>query len=209
VVVGLLVALGLLVHEPGHEAVGLSAVLLPLGPPLVLLLQKGHSAYESNQQSDEEGREEGDPAPLDRDGDEPNTPPEDGLSEVVGMARVPPQAMLDELLLPWGSVRDVVLKLFVAHEFKDEAERPHADTYYVGEYEGVPAVRVNPDEKGSRVDDEGEEALQHKHVGKSSPVVAALAALLSPIATHVLVSEVFALVALSNMPGESDSPNSD
>lgn len=128
--------------EPREENVHLAAVRLPLRVSLILFLEQRDSGEEAHEVSNEEGCPDGDKAPLDRACDKIDSPPEASLAEVVGVACVVPKAMVDELLLAWGLVSDVVLKLLVPDEFKEESEDPESNACVV-EPDQVVAGRVD------------------------------------------------------------------
>ncbi len=115
-------------RTPWEKDIDLAAVSLPLRVALVLLLQQGHARQESYQVRDKHWCPDSDPAPLNTARNKPDTPPEDSLSEVVGMSRESPETFIDKLFLAWGLVGDMALELLVTHDLKDEAKKPDSRT---------------------------------------------------------------------------------
>ena len=84
-------------HAERNENICFLAVLLELWSILVLLLQEGDSGYESDQQSNKNSGVKGNPAILDRASEDGDSPPREGLSEVVRVSAVSPKSTLNNL----------------------------------------------------------------------------------------------------------------
>ena len=198
---------GLFVDEPNAEDIGLTAILLPLWPPLVFLLKKWHAWHIADQESNEKRGIESDPSPFNTYSKQPDTPPKDSFSKVIWMSCVSPKAMLDELLLAWGLVGQVILKLIIADPFDCESQYPNYNASIIRPNEMASTCWVDVYIKCCTINDEREESLHAKDIEEGSPVVTTLTTCLGPSFPHILVSKIFLSVSLADMDWKSESPN--
>jgi len=103
-------------------------VLFPIKSILIFLFKQRHTRNISNQESNKEGSVESYPTPLNTTCDEPNTPPENRLTKVVGVACVSPQSPIDKLAFFGSFVGKMHFELVITDYFEDEAEEPDSES---------------------------------------------------------------------------------
>ena len=123
------------------------------------------------------------------------------------MTRKAPESLVNELLLPWCLVCDMICELFIANQFKYESKQPCGSSddvkpdYFISD-------RVDLNVKSCRVANDGEETLKHKDVDEGSPKIPIVASTsLCPVSAHLFVAEVLVSMPLQNVPTQAEGPD--
>ena len=102
----------------------------------LLPFEQGHSAHILEQQGNEKGRKHGPVAFRGIERKTEDAEPEEGLAEVVRMARVTPEAALAEFALVRVRIFKVLLELMVGEGLHEETNGEKTNSHVVSPLEG-------------------------------------------------------------------------
>lgn len=200
-----LFCLGLFLWEPGYEGAGLADVFGVVG----FFVDEGlFEEGDAGDFDDEEGHDDGAydlPVGSGTDGNERKAPPDGGVTEIIGVAGVAPEAPVHDFAFV-GGVGFETSELPIAPCFKYKAYGPEGEANEVPDAEGMLGTIGIGGGQGEG-NDAQQDALEHKDLEKAEPPVTTGAVM----ASEFLVAEVFGLadVAPSEVEGKAEPPKAD